>query len=133
MEKIKIILRRAFEKLKTFKKPFFECKEQDGNIPDEYVVLCCKLAELVKMYDQMAKQMPEGETKDLAEDISEQIIKTLSLSKGCAAIANEPAFDSRRHISIPFSMVEDGTPIQSFLRIGIAIGNKVIIPAKVII
>lgn len=131
MEKIKSILQCAFEKLKTFKRQCLERKEQDDNISNEYVALCCKLAELVKMYDQMAKQMPEGETKDLAVDISEQIIKTLSLSKGCAAIVNEPVFDSRRHISIPFSMVEDGTPIQSFLRMGIAINDQVIIPARV--
>lgn len=99
--------------------------------PDEFVVLCSKLAELVKMYDQMAKQMPAGEAKDLAEDISEQIITTLSLTKGCSPIINEPLFNSRRHTPVPFSMVEDGAPIQSFLRIGIAIDNQVIIPAKV--
>lgn len=99
--------------------------------PDEFVVLCRKLAELVKMYDQMAKQMPDGEAKDLAEDFSEQIITTLSLTKGCSPIINEPLFNSRRHSPVPFSIVEDGTPIQSFLRMGIAIDEQVIIPAKV--
>lgn len=85
------------------------------------------------MYDQMAKQMPEGEIRDLAEDFSEQIITTLSLTKGCSPIINEPVFNSRRHTPVPFSMVEDGTPIQSFVRMGIAIGRQVIIPAKVIV
>ena len=98
---------------------------------NEFNTLCHKLAELVKMYDQMAKQMSAGEAKDLAEDISEQIITTLSLTKGCLPIINEPVFNSRRHTPVPFSMVEDGTPIQSFLRIGIAIDDQVIIPAKV--
>ena len=99
--------------------------------PDEFVVLCRKLAELVKMYDQMAKQMPEGEIRDLAEDFSEQIITTLSLCDGCSVIANESTFDSRRHTPVPFSIVDDGTSIQSFVRVGIVIQDQVIIPAIV--
>lgn len=99
--------------------------------PDEFVNLCRKLAELVKMYDQMARQMSAGEAKDLAEDFSEQIITTLSLTKGCTPIINDPAFNSRRHTPVPFSLVEDGTPIQSFLRMGITIDEQVIIPARV--
>lgn len=99
--------------------------------PDKFATLCHKLAELVKMYDLIAKQMPEGETRDLAEDISEQIITTLSLTKGCSPINSDLAFDSRRHTPVPFSLVEDGTPIQSFLRMGITIDDTVLIPAKV--
>lgn len=97
----------------------------------EFEQLCKKLAEMVKMYDQMARQMPAGEAKDLAEDISDQIITTLSLCDGCSAIINEPTFDAHRHTPVPFSMVDDGTPIQSFVRMGIAIDDQVIIPAKV--
>ena len=83
------------------------------------------------MYDQIAKRMPAGESKDLAEDIAEQIITTLSLTKGCSPIINETSFDSRRHTPVPFSMVEDGTPIESIVRVGIAIDDIVLIPAKV--
>ncbi len=98
---------------------------------DVFITLCQKLAELVKMYDQMGKQMPTGEAKDLAEDISAQIITTLSLTKGCTPINNELSFDSRRHTPVPFSLVEEGTPIESILRVGIAIDDMVLIPAKV--
>lgn len=97
----------------------------------EFEQLCKKMAEMVKMYDQMAKQMPAGEAKDLAEDFSDQIITTLSLCDGCTPIINEPTFDAHRHTPVPFSMVEDGTPIQSFVRMGIALGEQVIIPARV--
>lgn len=109
----------------------------NANVPQaaessaEFEQLCRKLAEMVKMYDQMAKQMPTGEAKDLAEDFSDQIITTLSLCDGCTAIINEPTFDAHRHTPVPFSMVEDGTPIQSFVRMGIALGEQVIIPARV--
>lgn len=99
--------------------------------PDEIVELCRKLAELVKMYDQIAKQLPEGETKDLAEDISNQIITTLSQCKSCTPIVNDTTFDARRHTPVPFIMAEEGAPIQSIVRMGIAIGEQIIIPAKV--
>ena len=104
-----------------------------GEPSADFSQLCRKLAEMVKMYDQMAQQMPAGEAKDLAEDFSDQIITTLSLCDGCTAIINEPTFDTHRHTPVPFSMIEDGTPIQSFVRMGIALGEQVIIPAKVII
>ena len=107
------------------------CPPQLGEPSADFVQLCRKLAEMVKVYDQMAKQMPEGETKDLVEDFSDQIITTLSLCDGCTAIINEPAFDTQRHTPVPFSMTEDGTPIQSFVRMGIALGEQVIIPANV--
>ena len=107
------------------------CPPQLGEPSADFVQLCKKLAEMVKMYDQMAKQMPAGEAKDLAEDFSDQIITTLSLCDGCTAIINEPTFDAHRHTPVPFSMVEDGTPIQSFVRMGIALGEQIIIPAKV--
>jgi hypothetical protein len=100
-------------------------------LSNQYETLCHKLAELVKMYDLMAKQMPEGETRDLAEDISEQIITALSLTDGCSPINSDHAFDSRRHTPVPFSLVEEGTPIESFLRMGIAFDDIVLIPAKV--
>ncbi len=131
MEKMKNILHSALGKLKSFRSQQPEQQVQPDVPSEDFVALCRKLAELVKMYDQMAKQMPAGETKDLAEDISEQIITTLSLTKGCSPIINEPVFNSRRHTPVPFSMVEDDTPIQSFLRMGIAIDDQVIIPAKV--
>lgn len=105
--------------------------QQQETTSADFVQLCKKLAEMVKMYDQMAKQMPAGEAKDLTEDFSDQIITTLSLCDGCSAIVNEPAFDAHRHIPVPFSIVEDGAPIQFFLRMGIALGEQVIIPAKV--
>lgn len=131
MEKMKNILHSALGKLKSFRSQQPEQPVQTDVPSEDFVALCRKLAELVKMYDQMARQMPDGEAKDLAEDFSEQIITTLSLTKGCIPIINEPVFNSRRHTPVPFSMVEDGTPIQSFLRMGIVIGEQVIIPAKV--
>ena len=71
------------------------CPPQIEQSSADFVQLCNKLAEMVKMYDQMAKQMPAGEAKDLAEDFSDQIITTLSLCDGCTAIINEPTLPLR--------------------------------------
>ena len=128
---MKNILHSALGKLNSFRSQHPEQPVKNDAPSKDFVALCRKLAELVKMYDQMARQMPDGEAKDLAEDFSEQIITTLSLTKGCIPIINEPVFNSRRHTPVPFSMVEDGTPIESIMRIGIVINDIVLIPAKV--
>lgn len=132
--KLSNLIERLYKLCKcSQKKETSVCPSKLGEPSADFAQLCRKLAEMVKMYDQMAKQMPAGEAKDLAEDFSDQIITTLSLCDVCSPIINEPTFNAHRHTSVPFSMIEDGTPIQSFVRMGIALGEQVIIPAKVII
>lgn len=98
---------------------------------EDFVELCQQSAKLIKMYDMMAKQMPDGETKDAIEDYTNQLILAMLNCSGCKPINHDATFDSRRHTPVPFDMVDDGTPIQSFLRPGITIGEKTIITAKV--
>ena len=97
---------------------------------EEFLSLCKRLAEMVKHYDMMAKQMPDGEAKDLLEDMSEQIISSMVLG-GCNAITKETTFNPLRHRPVPYTMVEDGTPIQSTLRMGVELNGQVLIPALV--
>ena len=97
---------------------------------DDYLKLCKRLAEMVKQNDMMAKQMPEGESKDLLDDFSEQIISSMVLG-GCKAITHEKTFNSLRHRPVPFSIVEDGTPIEKTVRVGVEFNEMVLIPAKV--
>ena len=106
-----------------------QLKRQTPN--EEFVKLCEDLAELVLMYDRMQSRLQNPESKDLAKDFCLQIIRFLSLSKECTIIGREPTFDSRLHVPVPFAFVENGTPIDSIVRIGIAIGDYVLIPAKV--
>ena len=116
-----------FRRLSVYKSE--PLKQQTPN--KEFVKLCEDLAELVLMYDRMQSRLQNPESKDLAEDFCQQIIRFLSLSKGCTVIGREPTFDSRLHVPVPFAFIENGTPIDSIMRIGIAIGDQVIIPAKV--
>lgn len=96
----------------------------------EFLSLCKRLAEMVKQYDMMAKQMPNGEAKGLLEDMSEQIITSMVLG-GCQAITKETSFNALRHKPVPFAIIEDGTTIQSTLRIGVELNGVVLIPAIV--
>ena len=96
----------------------------------EFLSLCKRLAEMVKQYDMMAKQMLDGEAKDLLADMSEQIISSMVLG-GCQAITKETSFNALRHNPVPFAIIEDGTPIQSTLRMGVELNGVVLIPAIV--
>lgn len=97
---------------------------------DDYLKLCKRLAEMVKQNDMMAKQMPEGESKDLLDDFSEQIISSMVLG-GCKAITHEKTFNSLRHRPVPFSIVEDGTPIEKTVRVGVEFNEMVLIQSLV--
>ena len=96
----------------------------------EFLSLCKRLAEMVKQYDMMAKQMPDGEAKDLLEDMSEQIISSMVLG-GCQAITKETSFNALRHKPVPFAIIEDGTPIQSTLRMGVELNGVILLHALV--
>ena len=96
----------------------------------DFLSLCKRLAEMVKQYDMMAKQMPDGEAKDLLEDMSEQIITSMILG-GCQAITKETSFNALRHKPVPFAIIEDGTPIQSTLRMGVELNGVILLHALV--
>lgn len=96
----------------------------------EFLSLCKRLAEMVKQYDMMAKHMPDGEAKDLLEDMSEQIITSMILG-GCQAITKETSFNALRHKPVPFAIIEDGTPIQSTLRMGVELNGVILLHALV--
>lgn len=108
-------------------------KEQSPKDPPDkdFVPLCENLAELVQMYDRMQPQLQSQESKDLVDDFNNQIIRSLHISGKCKVLGLEKEFNSRLHVPVPFSLVEDGTPIESVVRIGIAIDDIVLIPAKV--
>ena len=114
----------------TVSTPIEEESQQPSSSNDEFVSLCKCLAEMVKQYDMMAKQMPDGEAKDLLEDMSEQIISSMVLG-GCQAITKEGSFNPLRHKPQPYRIVEEGTSIQSTLRAGVEVNGIVLIPALV--
>ena len=102
------------------------------NIPtdEKFEKLAEQIAYLVKHYDAMADKLADDNMKALLADMSNHLINTLILG-GCEPIADDTKFDMLRHIPTPFTLVEQGTPIQSTMRIGVKSNGKVLIPAKV--
>ena len=102
------------------------------NVPtdERFEKLAEQIASLVKHYDAMADKLVDDNMKALLADMSNHLINTLVLG-GCEPIADDAKFDMSRHIPIPFTIVEQGTPIQSTVRIGVKLNGKVLIPAKV--
>ena len=102
------------------------------NVPtdERFEKLAEQVASLVKHYDAMADKLADDNMKALLADMSNHLINTLVLG-GCEPIADDAKFDMSRHIPIPFTIVEQGTPIQSTVRIGVKLNGKVLIPAKV--
>jgi hypothetical protein len=102
------------------------------NVPtdERFEKLAEQVASLVKHYDAMADKLTDEAMKALLADMSNHLINTLVLG-GCEPIADDTKFDVSRHIPTPFTLVEQGTPIQSIVRIGVKLNGKVLTPAKV--
>ena len=62
--------------------------------------------------------------------MSEQIITSIVLG-GCQAITKETSFNALRHKPVSFAIIEDGTPIQSTLRMGVELNGIVLLQAVV--
>lgn len=97
---------------------------------DSFDKLAEQVASLVKHYDAMATKMSDDNMKALLADMSSHLINSLILG-GCEPIADDIEFNINRHMPVPFIIVEQGTPIQSVTRIGVANHGKVLIPALV--
>lgn len=104
------------------------------NVPtdERFEKLAEQVASLVKHYDTMADKLADDNMKALLADMSNHLINTLVLG-GCDPIADDVEFDMLRHIPTPFTIVEQGTPIQSTVRIGVKLNGKVLLPAIVTI
>ena len=105
-----------------------DCVNFDGSFDK----LAEQVASLIKHYDAMATKMSDDNMKALLADMSNHLINSLILG-GCDPIADDTEFDINRHMPIPFSIVEQGTPIRSVARIGVKLRNKVLVPSIVII
>lgn len=102
------------------------------NIPtdERFEKLAEQVASLVKHYDAIANKLADDNMKALLADMSSHLINTLVLG-GCEPIADDTAFDINRHVAVPYAIIKQGTPIRSFIRIGVVMKGEVLIPAYV--
>lgn len=89
-----------------------------------------QVASLVKHYDAMSEKISDENMKALLSDMTNHLINTLVLG-GCDPIADEKSYDAARHIPQPMAIIEQGIPIVSYIRIGVSLSGKVLIPAIV--
>lgn len=61
----------------------------------------------------------------------ESRIEEMMLSCGCEPINEESTFDNSRHVSYPFSFVQNGCVIEKTIKPGLSYNNKVLVKAKV--
>lgn len=91
-----------------------------------YMSLADSCCALIKELEKLKNE----ENKELIEQVILRIKEGL-ISSGAEPIAEETAYDIIRHAAVGKSIVRKGTPIISTIEPGIAIGDKVMIKAKV--
>lgn len=91
-----------------------------------YLSLADSCCALIKELDKLKNE----DNKELIEQVILRIKEGL-ISSGAEPIAEETAYDIIRHTPVGKSIVRKGTPIISTIEPGIAIGDKVMIKAKV--
>jgi len=91
-----------------------------------------QVAALVNHYDMLVCQTTDSNAQVLLKDFSQRLINTLIIN-GCTPISDDTTYDQLRHITQSAEPVPAGTPIKSFIRIGVQLDNKVLIPAIVTI
>lgn len=100
----------------------------DDSLLDDtaYMVLAEKCCDIISELDTIQT----NENADLS-DLVKTRIKEALLCSGAEPIVDETSFDILRHKVEGKSIVRKGTPISSTIEPGIAIGDKVMIKAKV--
>lgn len=91
-----------------------------------YMALAEKCCDIISELDTIQTE----ENADMS-DLVKTRIKEALLCSGAEPISNENSFDILRHKAAGKSIVRKGTPISATIEPGIAIGDKVMIKAKV--
>ena len=90
------------------------------------------ICELIHEFDSYILQTDSYDVKQVIEVMQYRLIETLC-KNGITPIDNDTSFNSLRHVSVPFAIIPDGTPIKEFKRIGLLFDNKVLLKAQVIV
>ena len=100
----------------------------DNSLLDDtaYMALAEKCCDIISELDTIQTE----ENADMS-DLVKTRIKEALLCSGAEPISDETSFDILRHKAEGKSIVRKGTPISSTIEPGIAIGDKVMIKAKV--
>lgn len=90
------------------------------------------LIDLITEFDAILRNVADDEVRQIIEMCQYRIMESL-LNNGLSPIDSDAAFDHSLHIPVPYSIVEDGTPIKEFKRIGLRDDSIVYLKAQVVV
>ena len=102
---------------------------QHGEIDDSSSIILA-LTEIIEELDSVYKQSDDSNVHTTIEFCQNRIIEVL-LSNGCSEMEEFAFFNSTHHVTSPFSIIKNGTEIQSYLRNGVIYKGKVLLKAIV--
>lgn len=90
------------------------------------------ICNLIREFDSYYQRTNDENSKQVIEVMQYRLMEIVCQNGG-TPIDDDKVFNSLRHVPIPFAVIQDGKPIKEIIRMGITIGNKVILKAKVIV
>lgn len=90
------------------------------------------ICEIIHEFDSYLLQTDSNDVKQTIEVMQYRLIEVLC-KNGITPIDNDTSFNSLRHVSVPFAIIPEGTPIKEFKRIGLLFNNTVLLKAQVIV
>ena len=118
------------QRLKEIEKS--EVRELDNkeSVPNSKLVK--DLIDLIAEFDATLRNVADDEVRQILEMCQYRIMESL-LNNGLSPIDSNATFDHLLHIPVPYSIVEDGTPIKEFKRIGLRDDCVVYLKAQVVV
>lgn len=84
----------------------------------------------IEEFDTYLSRIENEDAKELVSLFQYRLIEAM-VKSGSTPIDKEIEFDCLRHVPVPFSIVQDGTPIKEVLRIGLEYNGSVVLKARV--
>ena len=96
--------------------------------PSNNIILALK--EIIEELDSIYKQTNDSNVLTTIEFCQSRIIEAL-INNGCSIMKDFALFNSTHHVTRPFSIIKNGTKIQSYIRNGVIHKGKVLLKAIV--
>lgn len=96
----------------------------------EYIHLMEQCAALIAEFETLYPRMQTDEGRMMVEMTGQRLREAMLLS-GAQSIDSDHTFNILRHTPVPMHYVTNDTPLAEIIEMGIAVGNRVFVKAKV--
>lgn len=90
------------------------------------------LTDIIEEYDSYLQRVDNEEVKQIIELLQHRLLECIS-ANGVRTIKDVSEFNCLEHVSVPFAIIKDGTPIKEVKRVGLVWNDTVLLKAQVII